>query len=186
VSWGQNLLDFDHDGDLDLFVANGGLKHLVGWEDLLLRNIGAGQFEDASKEGGSYFATQQVGRSSIAGDYDNDGDIDLFVTTLGGRHVLLRNDFAGSAGWITLDMVGNGVRDSFGAKVKVVAGGRTFVAESRFASAYLGQSDSRIHFGLGEGVEKVDRIEIDWPDGVSQTLNDVSVGQILQIRQRAM
>jgi hypothetical protein len=70
--------------------------------------------------------------------------------------------------------------------VKVVAGGRTFVAESRFRSAYLGQSDSRIHFGLGPGVETVDRIQIDWPDGVSQVLTDVSSGQILQVRQRAM
>ena len=185
VSWGQNLLDFDNDGDLDLFVVNGGLKHLVGWEDLLLRNVGAGKFEDASNEAGAYFATRQVGRSSIAGDYDNDGDVDLFVTTLGDQHFLLRNDYAGSAGWITLDLVGDGVRDSFGARVKVVAGGRTFVAESRFPSTYLGQSDSRIHVGLGQGVEQVDRIEIDWPDGVSQTLTDVSVGQILQIRQRA-
>ncbi len=185
VSWGQNLLDFDNDGDLDLFVVNGGLKHLVGWEDLLLRNVGAAKFEDASSEGGAYFATRQVGRSSIAGDYDNDGDIDLFVTTLGGRHFLLRNDHAGSAGWITLDLVGDGVRDSFGARVKVVAGGRTFAAESRFPSTYLGQSDSRIHVGLGQGVEQVDRIQIDWPDGVSQTLTDVSTGQILQIHQRA-
>jgi len=186
VSWGQNLLDFDHDGDLDLLVVNGGLKHLVGWEDLLLRNAGEGRFEDASKEGGAYFATRQVGRSSITGDYDNDGDVDLFVTTLGGRHFLLRNDFAESAGWITLDLVGDGARDAFGAKVKVVAGGRTFIAESRFSSAYLGQSDSRIHVGLGQGVEKVDRIQIDWPDGVSQTLTDVSIRQILQIRKRAI
>jgi hypothetical protein len=185
VSWGLNLLDFDQDGDLDLFVVNGGLKHLVGWEDLLLRNVGGGKFENASDGGGAHFATRQVGRSSIAGDYDNDGDIDLFVTTLGGQHSLLRNDYAGNAGWITLDLVGDGVRDSFGARVTVVAGGRTFVAENRFPSAYLGQSDSRIHVGLGQGVEVVDQIQIDWPDGVSQTLTDVSIGQILQIHQRA-
>ena len=181
VSWGQNLLDFDNDGDLDLFVVNGGLHHLVGWEDLLLRNDGSGHFDDASAEAGPYFAIRRVGRGSIAGDYDNDGDVDLFVTTLQGRHHLLRNEQTGGA-WLSLDLVGLGVRDPLGARVELVGGHRTWVAESRASSSYLGQSDPRLHFGLGE-VEEVDLLRVRWPDGSELTLQDVPARQILTLRQ---
>jgi hypothetical protein len=181
VSWGQNLLDFDNDGDLDLFVANGGLHHLVGWEDLLLRNDGSGRFEDASADGGPYFATRRVGRSSIAGDYDNDGDVDLFVTTLQGKHHLLRNDENGGA-WLSLDLVGLGVRDPLGARVELTSGHRTWVSESRVPSNYLGQSDPRLHFGLGD-VEQLDSLRVRWNDGSESELRDVPVRQILKVRQ---
>jgi len=183
VSWGQNLIDFDNDGDLDLFVANGGLHHVVGWEDLLLRNIGDGRYEDASREGGTHFATRQVGRSSIAGDYDNDGDIDLFITNLDGGHVLLRNDSADEASWITLDLVGRRARDPFGARIELDAGGKTMVAEARCPTAYLGQSDPRVHFGLGPGVEIVDEIRITWPSGSVQIVTDARARQIIIIRE---
>jgi hypothetical protein len=183
TSWGQNLLDFDNDGDLDLFVVNGGLHHLVGWEDLLLRNDGTGRFADASKEGGGYFGTRQIGRVLISGDYDNDGDIDVFVMNLAGRHFLLRNDFATPASWITLDLVGDTARDPFGGRVTLQVGSRSYVAEHRCPSGYLSQSDPRIHFGLGSDVEKVDRIEVVWTDGSRTTLLDVPARQILRIEQ---
>ncbi|MFQ5700539.1 MAG: CRTAC1 family protein [Acidobacteriota bacterium] len=183
VSWGQSFLDMDNDGDLDLFLANGGLHHLVGWEDLLLRNEGSGRFEDASDLAGDYFGTRQVSRGSITGDYDNDGDIDLFVTTLSGRHFLLRNDAPSSPGWITLDLAGARGRDAFGAKVEVRISNRTIVAEARCPTAYLGQSDPRLHFGLGAGVDRVDHIAIVWPDGKRRVLDDVPAGRILRIEE---
>jgi enediyne biosynthesis protein E4 len=184
VSWGQNFLDFDNDGDLDLFVVNGGLHHLVGWQDLLLRNDGAGRFEDASDDGGRYFQERHVGRGSVTGDYDNDGDIDLFVTNLQGRPTLLRNDASGDHSWITLDLVGTELRDPVGTRVELQAGGRTFIAEHRFSTAYLGQSDPRLHFGLGE-VDSVDRIQIRWPDGTLQTLTGTPTRRILRIQEGA-
>jgi len=183
VSWGQNLIDYDNDGLLDLFVVNGGMHHLVGWEDLLLRNVGEGRFEDASASGGSYFTTRQVGRASVRGDYDNDGDLDLFLTTLQGRPFLLRNDTPPSRAWITLDLVGRDSRDPFGARVELHAGGRTRVAELRCPSAYLGQNDPRLHFGLGEGVESVERIRILWPDGTEQTLVDLPSRELRRVVQ---
>jgi hypothetical protein len=183
ISWGQNLLDFDNDGDLDLFVVNGGLHHLVGWEDLLLRNDGTGRFADASREGGGYFGTRQIGRVLVSGDYDNDGDIDVFVMNLAGRHFLLRNDLATPASWITLDLVGDTARDPFGGRVTLQVGSRSYVAEHRCPSGYLSQSDPRIHFGLGSDVEKVDRIEVVWTDGRRTTLIDVPARQILRIEQ---
>jgi len=183
VSWGQNLIDFDNDGDLDLFVVNGELHHVVGWEDLLLRNVGEGRYEDASLEGGPYFATRQVGRGSITGDYDNDGDVDLFVTNLDGAHVLLRNDSPDDASWITLDLVGRGARDPFGARIELDVGGKTMVAEARCPTAYLGQSDPRVHFGLGPGVEIVDEIRITWPDGAVKILTNVPTRRITTVRE---
>lgn len=183
VSWGQNLIDFDNDGLLDLFVTNGGLHHLVGWEDLLLRNVGDVRFEDASGVGGAYFRTRHVGRGSIVGDYDNDGDMDLFITNLEGRHFLLRNDIAGESAWITLDLVGERARDGYGARVELRVGGEVLVAESRSRSAYLGQGDHRVHFGLGPGDRPVDQIRVHWPSGETSILKEVAPRQILHIRE---
>lgn len=181
VSWGQNLLDYDDDGDLDLFIVNGGLHHLVGWQDVLALNDGTGRFEDASAGAGEYFETAQVGRCSIIGDYDNDGDLDVLVTTLAGGVSLLRNDRPGNAGWITLDLLGPTSRDPFGTRVEIEAGGRTQVAVQRCPTTYLGQNDPRVHFGLGDGVERVDRITITWPNGERQELSDVPARQILRV-----
>lgn len=182
VSWGQNLIDYDNDGDLDLFTANGGLHHLVGWEDLLLENDGKAKFVDVSQRVGPYFELRHISRSSIVGDYDNDGDMDIFVTTLAGRHVLLRND-AKPAAWIKLDLVGVAHRDAFGAHVEIAVGKRKYTRQSRFPSAYLGQEDARLHFGLGVGVKKIDRIVVTWPNGKQQALTDISANQIVTIKE---
>ncbi len=182
VSWGQNLLDYDDDGDLDLFIVNGGLHHLVGWRDVLALNDGTGHFEEASDGAGAYFETAGIGRSSIIGDYDNDGDLDALVTTLAGGVSLLRNDRTGNPGWITLDLEGPTTRVPFGTRVELEAGGRTQVAVQRCPSTYLGQNDPRLHFGLGDGVDQVDRIKITWPNGERQVLADIPARQILPIQ----
>jgi hypothetical protein len=181
VSWGQNLLDYDDDGDLDLFTVNGGLHHLVGWQDVLALNDGNGSFEDASGSAGDYFETAAIGRSSIVGDYDNDGDLDVLVTTLTGGVSLLRNDHPGDRGWITLDLEGPTSRDPFGTRVEIEAGGLTQVAVQRCPTTYLGQNDPRLHFGLGDGVDRVERITITWPNGHRSELSDVPAKQILTI-----
>jgi len=183
VNWGQNLLDFDSDGMLDLFLVSGGMHHLVGWEDLLLRNVGGGRFTDAAELGGAYFTSRQVGRASIQGDYDNDGDVDLFLTTLHGRPYLLRNDAPTTGGWIELDLVGRVARDPFGARVELRAGNDRWIAEARCPTAYLGQSDPRLHFGIGPSVDRVETIRIVWPDGVVQELEELAAGQLHRVAQ---
>ncbi len=188
VSWGQNLIDFDNDGALDLLVATGGLRHVVPWESLLLRNRGDGHFEDARAAAGPYFQTRVVGRGSIVGDLDNDGDLDALITSLGGPPVLLRNDSPPGAAWLTVDLVGQSGqhgRDPFGARLKVTAGGKTYVAEARCPTGYLGQSDPRVHFGLGTSGAKVDRLSIVWPDHHEQTLTDVPTRQLLRVVEGA-
>ncbi|MFQ5763298.1 MAG: FG-GAP-like repeat-containing protein [Rhodospirillales bacterium] len=183
VSWGQTLLDYNNDGLLDLFIVNGGMHHLVGWEDLLLRNTGGGIFADGSPAAGPYFQDRQVGRCVITGDYDNDGDLDLFVTVSGGRPFLLRNDEPRDTGWIVLDLAGRNGVSPLGAKVTLTAGGRRRSVEWRHPSTYLGQSDPRLHLGLGRGVTQVDEVAVLWPDGERQVLRDLAAGGIRRIRE---
>ncbi|MFZ1072942.1 MAG: CRTAC1 family protein [Verrucomicrobiia bacterium] len=183
VGWGGCFLDYDNSGKLDIFIANGDPHYLVGWESLLLENRGDGTFTDAAARGGAYFKTKINARGSAVADYNNDGHMDIIVTTIGNRPFLLRNRDKSGNHWITLDLEGTkSNRDGFGAKVKVTAGGKTYFAEARCASGFLMQSDRRPHFGLGQATN-VDRIEILWPSKQVQELTNVKVDQILKVRE---
>jgi hypothetical protein len=183
VGWGGCFLDFDNSGKLDIFIANGDPHYLVGWESLLLENRGDGTFTDAAAKGGEYFKTKINARGSAVADYNNDGRMDIIVTTMGNRPFLLRNRDKSGNHWIKLDLEGTkSNRDGFGAKVKVTAGGKTYFAEARCASGFLMQSDRRVHFGLARATN-VDRIEIQWPSKQVQELTNVKVDQILKVRE---
>ena len=178
VTWGQLLIDYDNDGDKDLFSANGGLRHLTSWEDQLLRNEGRSTFVDVSAELGPVFEQRWIGRSALSVDYDNDGDMDILLTGPDGLH-LLRNDPVVHNGWIKIDL--GGVRGARGSRVTVEAGGRRWVAEYGFCSGYLGQCDGRVHVGLGAGVQELDRVHVQFPDGSYKELEQVAVNQILHL-----
>ena len=183
VGWGSNFLDFDNDSDLDIFVANGDAHHLVGWESLLLENNGAGEFTDAAVVGGAYFRAKIRARGSAILDYNNDGRMDILVTTMGDRPFLLRNRSSSGNHWLMLDLEGSkSNRDGFGARITVSAGSRAQYAEARCPSGFLGQSDRRVHVGLGS-VEMANKIEIRWPSGALQTLENVAANQILKIKE---
>ncbi len=183
VSWGGNFIDFDNDGDLDVFVANGDLHHLVGWEDLLLENLGDGRFRDAADRGGAWFRARLRGRASAVGDLNDDGRPDLVITHLADRPALLLNRDPSGNHWITLRLHGRHCnRDGFGTRIEVEAGGRRLVAEARCPSGYLFQGDPRPHFGLGRAA-RVDRIRLRWPCGREQVLRDVPVDRILDVTE---
>jgi hypothetical protein len=183
VGWGGCFLDFDNRGKLDIFIANGDPHYLVGWESLLLENRGDGTFVDAAARGGAYFKAKINARGVAVADYNNDGHMDLIVTTIGNRPFLLRNRDQSGNHWLTLDLEGTkSNRDGFGAKVKVTAGGQTYFGEARCAFGFLMQSDRRLHFGLGPATS-VDRIEIKWPSKLVQELTSVKVDQILKVRE---
>lgn len=182
VGWGSNFLDFDNDGDLDIFVANGDAHHLVGWESLLLENNGQGRFTNARERGGAFFDARIRARGSAVLDFNNDGAVDLVVTLMGDRPFLLQNRGRGRA-WLGLELAGTqSNRHGWGAHVKVTAGGRTQFAEARCPSGFLGQSDPRLHFGLGAAA-KVEKIEIRWPTGAVQVLENVPANQYLKIKE---
>lgn len=183
VGWGSNFLDYDNDGKLDAFVANGDAHHLVGWESLLLQNKGDGTFADAADLGGTFFRSKINARGSYVLDFDNDGRMDVLVTAIRDRVFLLHNRSASGHHWLTLDLQGTrSNRDGFGARITLGAGGKRQFVQAGCPAAFLGQSDRRVHFGLGSATT-VEQIEIRWPSGTVQTLSNVAADQILKVKE---
>lgn len=183
VGWAAAFIDYDNDEDLDIFKVNGDLEHLYGQEDQLFENLGEGEFRDVSVERGNYFQRELVGRGACFGDYDNDGDIDVFIVNLNDHGVLLRNEGGNRNNWLLIRLIGHSSnRDGVGTKVKVISRDKVQVAQKKSSSGYLSQNDPRLHFGLGKN-EIVDQIEIVWPSGKKQVLEKVQAGQILTIEE---
>jgi hypothetical protein len=187
--WGVQLLDFDNDGWKDLLIAQGHVLDTIELtfpnlryrEPMLLaRNTGK-NFVDVSAEAGSVFQQPWVGRGLAIGDIDNDGRVDTVVATNDGPLHVLHNETPTSKHWLTLRLVGHkSNRDAIGAVVKVVTAEGVQFATATTAGSYLSSSDKRVHFGLGlDPAAKT--IEIHWPSGIRQTLQNVRGDQVLQV-----
>ncbi|MBN2476338.1 MAG: CRTAC1 family protein [Pirellulales bacterium] len=185
TGWGGLLLDYDNDGYLDVFIANGNAHHEYSEEDVLMRNDGRGNFIDVARQSGDYFHKKYVGRGATYGDFDNDGDLDLLVVNLNDSPRLLRNDGGNRHAWLTIAArLHGGKRDAIGARLCVTAGALTQVQELMPVTGYLSQADPRVHFGLGKA-PRADRVEIRWPDGRTTELENVEANQILTVVQDA-
>lgn len=185
TGWGGVMFDFDNNGHLDLFVANGHPHFEYPEEDLLLRNDGNGNFSNVSEQCGEYFHREHVGRGAACADFDNDGDMDLLVVNLNDKPVLLRNDGGNRQHWLQVDARLPGGRSSaVGARVTVHAQGAIQIREAIPVVGYLSQSDIRLHFGLGTAT-RAEKIEIRWPDGQQSVLEDVPANQLLTVIQDA-
>ncbi len=183
VGWSSSFLDYDNDGDADIFKANGELKHLYGQEDQLFDNEGGGKFKDVSLDLGPYFREENVGRGACMGDYDNDGDLDVFIVNLNGQGKFLRNNKGNQANWIMLDLSGTSSnRDGIGCRIKINTSKQLQTAQKKSTTGYLSQNDSRVHFGLADAAI-IEKIEIKWPSGKFQVLEQVKVNQILKIKE---
>ena len=182
VGWGGVALDFDNDGDADLFVANGDAFVLPGTLSLLLENDGRANFTDAAAKGGPFFQRRINGRGAAVLDFNNDGRPDLLLTTLGGPAILLQN--RGAPGhWLTLDLEGTrSNRSGYGTLITLIAGGRTWKTEALCPTGFLMQGDKRVHLGLG-GAARVDRLELRWLSGQTQVLTNLAVDRILKITE---
>jgi hypothetical protein len=172
VKWGNGLVDFDNDGDRDIFIANGYLNvnidkitnvsALLG-KDRLLANTGNGKFVDVTDQSGNGMQLELSGRGAGFDDLDNDGDIDVVILNSRDKPTLLRNDSPNNHHWIDLVLKGRYTnRDAVGVRVEVIAGDLTQVDEVRSGRGYQSHFGSRLHFGLG-GRKRVDRIRVHWP-----------------------
>jgi len=185
TGWGGLLLDYDNDGHLDVFVANGNAHHEYTEEDVLMRNDGTGNFIDVARQSGAYFHQKYVGRGATYGDYDNDGDLDLLVVNLNDCPRLLRNDGGNRNRWLTIAAkLPGGKSDAVGARVTVRAGSLVQVQDLIPVRGYLSQADPRVHFGLGRS-EIADTVEIRWPGGRTTQLKNVVANQIVTVVQDA-
>jgi hypothetical protein len=191
ISWGAVLADFDLDCDLDLYIANGDANELIGHPDLVFANNGKGAFREVSSDVGLEQLEKRVSRGVAAGDLDNDGDLDLVVVHLNQAPVLLRNDAAGQGRhWLMVDLVGRAGksnRDAVGAQVRcklsLPDGSKRELVRLRSSNgSYNSVHDQRLHFGLGTATS-VPEMEIRWPDGTLQKLNDVKADQLLSVEQ---
>ncbi len=181
--WGATLFDFDNDGDLDIFTANGTAEELILQPPLLLENDGEGNFSNIGKTSGKYFNTKRSGRGAAVWDFDNDGDLDIIVShvDLEATPALLRNDGGNVNNWIGLTLLGaNGQVSAIGAKVTIVSGESKQVKINQWVTSYLSSNDPRMHFGLGKQ-NRVEKIEVRWPDGKVEEFGNLEVNQYLTI-----
>ena len=192
VGFSPLFLDYDNDGYLDIFSANGHPQEIIelltdhetyAQSDQLFHNNGDGTYTEVSQTSGVYFSKKLVGRAAASADYDNDGDVDIVVMNSNQRAVLLRNDGGNQKNWIGIKLIGTrSNRDGIGTKVKLTAGGITQLAEVKSGSSYASGSDLRLLFGLAES-EKVDSIEVMWQSGIKQKLEEISVNQTMIISE---
>ena len=189
--WTVAFFDHDNDGFQDLFVSNGHLHsniHLfypsVSYPqpNQLFLNLANGRFEDISQHVGTGFQLEKVSRAATFGDYDNDGDVDIFINNSNQKADLLRNEGGNRRHWLTIQTVGTvSNRDGIGARITITTGSQSQIREIAGLS-YLSQRDKRAHFGLGEH-SKVARIEIRWPSGLIQRFENAAVDQFVTITE---
>ena len=192
VGFSPLFLDYDNDGYLDLFCANGHPQDVIeilmdhetyAQRDQMFQNRGDGTYADVSETAGAYFTETLVGRAAATADYDNDGDTDIVIMNSNQRAVLLRNDGGNQKNWLGIKLVGTqSNRDGIGAKVTISIGGITQIREVKSGSSYASGSDTRLLFGLGEN-QHIEKITIVWQSGTTQVLENVSINQTLTITE---
>jgi len=186
------FFDFDLDGALDIFAANGHVADDIATVQPtityaqppnLFRNLGGKKFEDVSKRVGEAFAVPAVARGAAYGDYDNDGDLDLIITANNGPARLFRNDGAVNHK-LRVTLVGSpSNRDAIGARVRVIRlTGTPVSAMVKTGSGYLSQSELPLTFGLGAAT-RVGGIQVTWPNGRVEWLPGVAGDQSLTIAE---
>jgi len=192
VMWGNGLVDFDNDGDRDLFLACGHTddnielrdKHTAYHErNLLLMNTGRGTFVNVSDRSGDGLAVKQASRGAAFDDLDNDGRVDAVIQNSRGDPTVLGNQSPGRQHWLQVRLVGvHSNRDGVGARGTLQAGDLTRVDEVHAGRSYQSHYGSRLQFGLGSR-GRVDRVEVRWIGGGCDVVQDVAADRRLTIVQ---
>jgi len=191
TGWGMGIFDFDNDGWKDLFFANSHFPQLnryLGKESELansvVRNTGNGRFEDGSGKAGAAFGEKALYRGAAFADFDNDGRVDVVVTALNGPARLFRNTTAGSGHWLGIRLTGSkSNRDGLGARICVTDGsGRKLYNHATTSVGYASSSEKIVRFGLGKELT-VKTVEVRWPSGLVQTVENIAADRIVEIRE---
>ena len=190
VGWGTDLFDYDNDGDLDIFVANGHTFQYLDNYDLLIpqkdqffRYDGDGIFTDVSAATGIAALPYRVGRGVAFGDYDSDGDVDIFIVNNHDRGVLFRNEGGNRNNWLHVKVIGTkGNHDAVGARIRLKAGDRIQLREINAGASYLSFNSLTAEFGL-EQETTVDWIEVIWLGGDTERFTGVGVNQRVVLRE---
>jgi hypothetical protein len=193
LAWGTGFFDFDNDDFLDLFIANGHVYPVADHSEWgttfaerpqLFRNLDGSKFQEVPAATGSGLADVISARGAAIGDLFNDGHIDVVLNNLDSGPTILRNVVQNSNHWVTFKLVGGpkSPRDAVGAKVFLTAGGVRQRADVVSGASYASTSDPRVHFGLGSA-SRVEKVEIDWPDGTVEAVQVLTIDKVLIIRE---
>jgi len=191
LGFGCFFFDYDNDGWPDIFVADGHIENEIervqkrvsyAEPPHLFRNLGGGKFTEVTAQMGKPFAAPKVARSTAYADIDNDGFLDILLTTNAGRTYLFHNE-GGTNHSVRIKLVGTkSNRDGIGAVVRVTSGTDQQWKMLRSGSSYLSQSELVLTFGLGAQT-KADAVEIQWPSGQVDKLSNVNAGQMVTIQE---
>ena len=197
VGFGTKFIDFDNDGNLDLFIANGHVQDSISIDgnisvalqrDQLYRNNGEGAYYELSSpskrklvlQTDSYFSRKNVGRGTSSADYDNDGDLDLLITNCNRPPVLLRNDSQNDNHWLVFEIIDKHGKSSIGTTLRYMLNGQKQIRQLQSSASYLSAHDPRIFIGLGK-ISILNEVDIQWPSGQSRQLKNIKSNQLIKL-----
>ena len=181
--FGMAWVDFDNDGRIDLYQANGEVTQVNCHQpNLLFRGTSSGRFEEVTPRGGTSELLIGTSRAAAFGDIDNDGGVDVLVVNRDGPAYLLRNRVGHRANWIMFRLVAANGSDAIGATVTMAAGDRHIIRSVRTGYSYLAANDPRVHVGLGDATD-VSNVTVRWPDGEVERFGDLAAGEIHTLRR---